>query len=279
MSAKVYTKCQLLWYKACFSTIAQKYESLLASDPYTEIVDEDIIDLLLTIDLPDESDKKEESSFLSFGKKPVQKEPEKPKLTKSQKAEKLDKLEKIRRRNKKRDRAKWRFGVNLYKCGDYFKAAPLLDFISKGGAKGESERKIKIEALTRAGKSIDGVMHETMDKRSEVHLAAARCCKFLFFDTKAHYHLEAGYGHYSNCVETMGADLSAMFRLPALLYEFGSLLENYGAMKPALELYSKILSNFPNFKGYFDAMYRAAVVGKHLAGIFCINFIRMKLPY
>ena len=264
MSAKVYTKCQLLWYKACFTTIAQKFELLLASDPYTEIVDEDVSALLLISDLPEESEEKEESSFLSFGKKP----PEKPKLTKAQKAEKLDKLEKIRGRNKKRDRAKWRLGVNLYKSGYYFKAAPLLDFISKGGAIGEGERKIKIETLTRAGKSIDYIMHETMDKRSEVHLAAARCCKFLFFETKAHYHLEAGYGHYADCVETMGADLSTMFRLPAVLYEFSSLLENYGAMKPALELYSKILSNFPNFKGYFDAMYRAAVVGKHLSGSF-----------
>ena len=32
-----------------------------------------------------------------------------------------------------------------------------------------------------------------------------------------------------------------------------------------LELYSRILTNFPNFRGYFDAMYRSGIIGKHLS--------------
>jgi hypothetical protein len=120
-------------------------------------------------------------------------------------------------------------------------------------------------ALSRAGRSLENLAHDTMDKRSDVHLAAARCCKELYLSTQAHYHLEAGYNHYRDCVENMGAHLSTMFKLPLVLYEFASLLEHYGAMTAALETYSKILANFPNFRGYFDTMYRTAVVGKHLA--------------
>ena len=32
-----------------------------------------------------------------------------------------------------------------------------------------------------------------------------------------------------------------------------------------MELYTKILTNFPHFRGYFDAMYRSCIVGKHIA--------------
>ena len=50
-----------------------------------------------------------------------------------------------------------------------------------------------------------------------------------------------------------------------MLYEFAGLLESYGAFESALQLYSKILTSYPMFRGYFDVMYRTAVVGKVLA--------------
>ena len=107
-------------------------------------------------------------------------------------------------------------------------------------------------------------LHDTLDKRSDTHLTAARCAKHLYYTTKLHYHLQNGYSHYSHCIDYMGADLAAFFKLPKVLFEFGNLLENYGAMGAAMEVYNKILSRFPNFNGYFDTMYRCGVVGKHL---------------
>lgn len=106
---------------------------------------------------------------------------------------------------------------------------------------------------------------EYLYPNSNAHLTAGRCCVRLFFEQKSHYHLENAYRHYQNAVDTMTVDLSTMFRLPALLLEFGRVLEHYGAFEPSIEVYSKILSGFPNFRGYFDAMYRTAVVGRHLA--------------
>ena len=65
----------------------------------------------------------------------------------------------------------------------------------------------------------------------------------------------------------MPIGLTAMFRLPALLLEFGRVLELYGAFEAAMEVYGRILGNFPNFRGYFDAMYRSAIIGRHLADL------------
>ena len=96
-------------------------------------------------------------------------------------------------------------------------------------------------------------------------MTAGRCCLQLFFQQVSHYHLERAYHHYQNAVNTMPIGLTAMFRLPALLLEFGKVLELYGAFEAAMEVYGRILSNFPNFRGYFDALYRSAIVGRHLA--------------
>eukprot|EP00602_Paraphysomonas_sp_CaronLab_P013879 CAMPEP_0185043286 /NCGR_PEP_ID=MMETSP1103-20130426/42818_1 /TAXON_ID=36769 /ORGANISM="Paraphysomonas bandaiensis, Strain Caron Lab Isolate" /LENGTH=888 /DNA_ID=CAMNT_0027583441 /DNA_START=499 /DNA_END=3162 /DNA_ORIENTATION=- len=56
-----------------------------------------------------------------------------------------------------------------------------------------------------------------------------------------------------------------MFRLPQVLQEFGKVMEHYGAFQAAMETYSKILNNFPNYRGYFHVMFRTTIVGKYIA--------------
>jgi hypothetical protein len=100
---------------------------------------------------------------------------------------------------------------------------------------------------------------------SDVHLTAARCCVHLFKQTKSHYHLEHAYRHYTNSIETLHIGLATMFKLPTILLEFGKMLEDYGALQPALDIYGRILTSFPNSRIYFDAMYRCTIVGRSVA--------------
>lgn len=65
----------------------------------------------------------------------------------------------------------------------------------------------------------------------------------------------------------MVMNLYTMFKLPQLLLEFGRVLEDYGAFEAANDVYGRILAGFPNFRGYFDALYRSAIVGRHLASL------------
>lgn len=144
----------------------------------------------------------------------------------------------------------WRFGYNLYMSSQYYESIEILETVCAGGP-------IGIEKRSRG--------EESVHKNSNVHLCAARCCVQLFLLTKSHYHLENAYRHYQNSIERLPVDLVTMFKLPTILLEFGRMLEYYGAFESALDLYSRILTNFPNYRGYFDAMYRSAVVGNHMA--------------
>ena len=146
----------------------------------------------------------------------------------------------------------WRLGLNLYKSYQYFEAMSVLEAVCANGPGGFKKRE--------GGE-------ESLHKDSNVHLCAARCCVQMFLETKLHYHLENAYRHYQNSIETLKVDLYTMFRLPAILLEFGRMLEYYGAFEAALDLYTRILTQFPNFRGYFDAMYRSAVVGRHIADL------------
>jgi tetratricopeptide (TPR) repeat protein len=87
-------------------------------------------------------------------------------------------------------------------------------------------------------------------KMSVVHLTAARCRLQLFQATKLHSpHLEIAYVHYQNAIETLNYDLSTMFKLPAIFFELGKMLEVFGAFDTSLDMYGKILSGFANFRG------------------------------
>ena len=174
-----------------------------------------------------------------------------------------------------KDHIKWRLGYNLYKAGRFMDAIDYLTLCAAGGdcGKKEAASRKKRRLTTEAGnntvelKELDELDENKPieDNRYQVHQTAARCCVELFLETHLHYHLEAAYRHFTMAIERMPAGLIAMFQLPPLLYEFAILLEYHGAFESALEMYSKILTKFPTWRGYFDAMYRCAMVGRHVA--------------
>jgi tetratricopeptide (TPR) repeat protein len=249
MSTKVYSRARSRWYKAGFKIIANKRKAELESPEFAEFTEEELIEKEMERKEKEKKGSAKAAPAAAPSKEKAEKALQKAEIEAKRAAE--ERTTKIEMRLRKRDRAKWRLGLNLYKCGEFFEAYTLLEYIASGGFIGAKERE-----QGRLG---------LLDVRSDVHLYTARCCRELYVITKLHYHLEAGYGHYKNCVEKMGADLSTMFKLPKVLYELAQLLETYGAFQSALELYSKILTKFPMYRGYFDAMYRTSVVGKVLA--------------
>ena len=82
--------------------------------------------------------------------------------------------------------------------------------------------------------------------------------------TESHFHLESAYHHFQHSIETLTMDLSAMHFLPIIFYEFARMLELFGSFEASLELYSRILTNFPMYRGYFDAFYRSAILGIYI---------------
>tara|TARA_A100001015_G_scaffold310979_1_gene413328 strand:+ start:8388 stop:11726 length:3339 start_codon:yes stop_codon:yes gene_type:complete len=174
-----------------------------------------------------------------------------------------------------KDHLKWRLGFNLYKAGRYFEAIDYLTLIANGGEAGKVEhtnRKKKRARLEVSDSKTSKTELEELDKletdepiednRYIVHLTLARCCVEMFKETHQHYHLEVAYKAYTMSVERMPAGLIALFQLPPVLYEFAIMMELYGAFESALEIYSKLLTKFPTWRGYFDAMYRCALVGR-----------------
>lgn len=126
------------------------------------------------------------------------------------------------------------------------------------------ERELENEAKEEENQNL----HEGYD----AHLWAARCAVGLFKQTHAHYHLENAYGHYQHSIECMTVpnekyDLSTNLRLPVVYFELGELFELFGSMGSALNIYTRCMSEFPHSRVYFDTMYRAALVGRHMTGI------------
>ncbi len=105
---------------------------------------------------------------------------------------------------------------------------------------------------------------DTTDMISNYNITAGACCLELFYENKDHEYLKQAYQFYQQGIYTMKFDLFVMFRLPIVLSEFGRVLEHYGNFEGALGLYSKVLSNFPTFRGYFNVMYRVGIVGKYV---------------
>jgi tetratricopeptide (TPR) repeat protein len=150
-------------------------------------------------------------------------------------------VDKLKNRNSRKGvHLQWRIAYNLFYAGDLFGAITIFDTILAD----ESSFLIN---------------------DSFVHQMAGRCCTKLFLSTESHYHLENAHMHYQNAVDTMVVNLTTMFKLPVLFMELGNVLEFYGAFESAIEVYNRIMTNFPNFRGYFDALYRTAIVSRHLA--------------
>eukprot|EP00981_Chlorochromonas_danica_P012479 scaffold4991_cov156-Ochromonas_danica.AAC.7 len=110
-------------------------------------------------------------------------------------------------------------------------------------------------------------MDEMKASMYRVHQTIAQGYLALFLNSKEHSHLERSSLHYQLAVDHLQANLMAMFHLPSMLMEYARVLEYSGSFQAAMDVYSQILTKFPNFQGYFDAFYRTAVVGVHLAGL------------
>lgn len=150
-------------------------------------------------------------------------------------------------------RLTWRLGVNLYGTGKYFDAYKQLSDVCSAIESKDPVRLREIKVDFR-------------DKISSVYLMAARCCFKMFIQTEQHHHLENAYHKYEHSIKSLTIDFLTAIRLPAILFEFSRVLENYGSFESALKTHGKILTAFPSFKGYFDVMYRSAIVGKFVAG-------------
>ena len=73
----------------------------------------------------------------------------------------------------------------------------------------------------------------------------------LYFISGSHNCLENAHSYFEVAVDHMHFDLYAMFTIPNLLLDLGRSMEFYGSFKSAMENYSKILTNFPNFQGSY----------------------------
>lgn len=164
------------------------------------------------------------------------------------KIKQIEKKEEADRDELELDHLRWRLAYNLYSGGSYKSAMEM--FTKLTADPDENDPLFKKRKL---------------HKDSKVHHMAGRCATELFFSSNDHTHLEAAHEHYQKAVETMEVNLFTMFTLPSLLLEFGRVMEHYGAFEAANEIYARILSGFPNFRGYFDALYRTAIVGRYLA--------------
>lgn len=157
-----------------------------------------------------------------------------------------DKMKTVNEKSVVMEHLQWRLAFNLYSAGEYLEALPMLEKVAS-----------QEEICFSDDENITSLVHQT----------AGRCACQLFHATSQHSHLERAYIHYQNAVETMVINLYTMFKLPLLLLEFGRVMEYYGAFEAAHDIYGRILKGFPNFRGYFDALYRTAIVGRHLASL------------
>lgn len=144
---------------------------------------------------------------------------------------------------------KWRLGYNLYKSEKYFDA---YRYLSEVCAEIEAEGSSSYE---------NGFRY----KISNIYLVSARCGFKMFLLTHQHHHLEAAYHKYERSIKNLPLDFLTAIRLPSILFEFCRLLESYGSFESALQTYGKILASFQSYRGYFDVMYRSAIVGKFLS--------------
>lgn len=170
-----------------------------------------------------------------------------------------EKLDKIKDKTSvKASFLEWRISYNMYGSGDYEGALTRLETMCKI----EDENG---PLDTSVGTKTEKRKATVLNNNSFLHQVAGRCSVQLFQSTHLHSYLESAYAHYENAINTMSANLFTMFKLPNLLLEFGQVLEFYGSFESALEVYARIITNFPNFRGYFEALYRTGIVTRHLA--------------
>ena len=122
----------------------------------------------------------------------------------------------------------WRLAVNLYRDGrDLLQAWTLL------------------EELCRE----ENATYFLTEHVSAFNLCMGKVCLELYYETRDRHYLNHSYYYSQRGVETMAYDLYAMFKLPEVLQFFGRVMEHNGAFEAGMEVYTKVLSNYPNYKG------------------------------
>ena len=172
----------------------------------------------------------------------------------------------------------WRLGFNLFYSRQYYESIAVLEMVCLNGNSADYVAAKQIARITREASANPDSLIAQLDEDDDeellhgnyhVHLLAGRCCVKMFLASAAHYHLENAYKHYQNCIESMTVPNSweqkTTLRLPVVLHELGHLMEHYGAFSSAIDIYTRIMTEFHNYRGYFDVMYRSALVGRHVS--------------
>lgn len=127
----------------------------------------------------------------------------------------------------------WRLALNVYKSGrDLLSAWKLLEEICRE----------------------ENASYFLTEYISAFNLCMGRVCLEMYYSTREREYLSSSYHYSQRGVETMNYDLYAMFQLPEVLQFFGKVMEHYGAFEAAMEVYNKVLSNYPNYRGEWEGV-------------------------
>ena len=149
-----------------------------------------------------------------------------------------------------RRRILWRIGLQLFKAGRFEES---IDNLMGLGS--------TYEAVLKSLKKIQKFIYKITFYR--VYLTMGRASVQLFLANHDIKYLEDGYKFYQEAIGMVYME----FIIPDVLSEFGRLLEHYGAFEASLEMYHRLLSNFPSYKFTTQVMLRSAMVGRHLAAL------------
>jgi hypothetical protein len=123
---------------------------------------------------------------------------------------------------------KWRLAINLYKDGrDLLEAWTLLEEICRE----------------------ENATYFETEHVSAFNLCMGKVCLELYYISRNRDYLNYSYYYSQRGIETMEYDLYAMFKLPEVLQFFGRVMEHYGAFEASMQVYNKILTNYPNYRG------------------------------
>ena len=126
---------------------------------------------------------------------------------------------------------KWRLAYNLYLDGrDLHEAWTLLEEICRE----------------------ENASYFLTEYVSAFNLCMGKVCLELYYETRDRSYLSYSYYYNQRGVETMRFDIYAMFKLPEVLQYFGRVMEHYGAFEASMEVYNKILTNYPNYRGIYN---------------------------
>lgn len=152
-------------------------------------------------------------------------------------------------------RIRWRIGQNLYHLNRYEESIRQLQAVWDDLLEIEDMKERRLVTKINA------------EQTHTIHLTIGRAAVQLYLIDFTHKWLEVAQQHYELAVQFIKFDLSAMIVVPTVLLEYGRVLEMYNSFDSSLDVYGRILTNFPTFRGYFDALYRTGIVALHIASV------------